>query len=109
MKSIFLPAAEEEFREAVRYYEDEAPGVGLTFITEIRRAVEWIIENPYAAVAADSGIRRKILGHFPYNILYTVESESIVIVAVAHFKRRPRYWSARFKQLKEHQGPNKGE
>jgi hypothetical protein len=27
VKTEFLPEAEEEFREAVRYYESEAPGV----------------------------------------------------------------------------------
>mgnify|MGYP006292879221 CR=1 FL=1 len=32
MNSEFLPQADEEFREAVRYYENEAPGVGLRFI-----------------------------------------------------------------------------
>lgn len=37
MKSEFLPEAEEEFREAVWYYEHEAPGVGLRFIAEVRR------------------------------------------------------------------------
>lgn len=32
MNSEFLPEADEEFREAVRYYENEAQGVGLRFI-----------------------------------------------------------------------------
>jgi hypothetical protein len=39
MKSEFLPEAEEEFREAVRYYEKEAPGVGLRFVAEVRWGV----------------------------------------------------------------------
>ena len=108
MNSEFLPAADEEFRKAARYYEGEAPGVGLTFIAVVRRTIAWIIENPYAAVAAGSGIRRKVLDHFPYNVLYAVESELIVIVAVAHQKRRPRYWHTRLKQLKERIGLNKG-
>ena len=30
MNSEFLPEADKEFREAVRYYENEAPGVGIT-------------------------------------------------------------------------------
>ena len=101
MNSEFLPEAEDEFREAARYYETEAPGVGRSFIAEVRRAVEFIVENPYAAVAVVSGIRKKVLSHFPYNILYAVELDLIVIVAVAHQKRRPRYWRARIKRLKE--------
>jgi hypothetical protein len=56
MKSEFLPEAEEEFREAVRYYEKEAPGVGLRFITEVRRGITFITENPFAAASVGSGI-----------------------------------------------------
>jgi plasmid stabilization system protein ParE len=101
MNSDFLPEAEDEFREATRYYETEAPGVGVTFVAEVRRAVGWIVDNPYAAVAVGSGIRSKSLNHFPYNIFYAVEPDLILIVAVAHQKRRPRYWRARIKQIKE--------
>jgi toxin ParE1/3/4 len=101
MNFEFLPEAEEEFREAARYYETEAPGVGITFITAVRRAVGLVAENPYAAVSVGGGIRKKVLTHFPYNILYAVEPESILIVAVAHHKRRPRYWRTRIKQIKD--------
>ena len=99
MNSEFLPEADEEFREAVRYYENEAPGVGLRFVTEVRRGVSFITENPFAAVQVGSGIRRKVLNHFPYSLLYAVESGLVVIVAVAHHKRRPRYWRSRLKEL----------
>ena len=108
MNSEFLPEADEEFREAVRYYEKEAPGVGLRFVAEVRRGVTFITENPYAAAGAGSGIRRKILNHFPYSLLYAIESELIVIVAVAHQKRRPRYWRGRLKELRERVGRTKG-
>ena len=47
MNSEFLPEADEQFREAVRYYENEAPGVGLRFVAEVRKGVTLITENPY--------------------------------------------------------------
>lgn len=101
MNSLFLPEAEQEFREAARYYEAEAPGVGAAFVAEALRAVRSIVENPHAAPAVGSGIRRTVLKHFPYNILYAFEPDLIVIVAVAHQKRRPRYWRSRIKQIKQ--------
>ncbi len=104
MNSEFLPEAEEEFREATRYYETEVPGVGVTFVAEVQRGVRLITENPYAAVAVGSGVRKKALKHFPYNILYAVEPDLIVIAAIAHQKRRPRYWRARIKQIKGRKG-----
>jgi hypothetical protein len=39
MNFEFLPEANEEFREASRYYENEAPGVGLAFIAEVHRVI----------------------------------------------------------------------
>jgi len=108
MKSEFLPEAAEEFREAVRYYENEAPGVGLRFVAEVRRGVRFVSEHSYAATIVGSGIRKKVLKHFPYNLLYAVESDLIVIVAVAHQKRRPRYWRGRVKELREKFGRTRG-
>jgi toxin ParE1/3/4 len=108
MKSEFLPEADEEFREAVRYYEDEAPGVGLRFVAEVRRGLIFITENPFAVAVFGGGIRRKALNHFPYSLLYAVESELVVIVAVAHQKRRPRYWRGRLKELSERFGRTTG-
>ena len=35
MRAEFLPEAEREFREAARYYETNAPGVGLAFISDV--------------------------------------------------------------------------
>ena len=46
MNTEFLPEADAEFREAVRYYEEEAPGVGMAFIAEVHRAISLIVDNP---------------------------------------------------------------
>lgn len=48
MNYEFLPEADEEFREASRYYENEAPGVGLAFITEVHRVISVVITHPRA-------------------------------------------------------------
>lgn len=40
-------------------------------------------------------VRHKLLIRFPYSILYVIEPDRIRVVAVAHQKRRPGYWSYR--------------
>lgn len=95
MTESFLPEADEEFRKAARYYEHECPGLGLTFITAVHKAISWIMENPMAATPVGSGIRSKIVGRFPYSVLYAVEGNVLVIIAVAHQRRRPGYWRSR--------------
>lgn len=100
MKSEFLPEAEKEFREAARYYEGEAPGVGIAFIVELHRTVATILDNPLAAQTVRKSIRKKVLSRFPFDVLYSVEGETVVIIAVAHQKRRPTYWRRRLKKRK---------
>lgn len=40
-------------------------------------------------------VRRRLLRRFPYSILYTVDRDEVVILALAHQKRRPAYWHSR--------------
>ena len=100
MNYEFLPEADEEFREAARYYENEAAGLGLTFIAEVHRVISLVLSNPRSSVRVRKTIRSKVLFHFPYKLLYSIESEMILIVAVAHQKRRPTYWRNRLKLVK---------
>ncbi len=100
MKVEFLSEADEEFREAARYYESEAAGVGLSFITAVHKGVAEIVDLPLAAQVIRAGIRKKVLRHFPYNLFYAIEADTLVIVAVAHQRRRPNYWRVRLQSLK---------
>lgn len=48
MKFRFHPLAEEEFGEAVQYYEDCQPGLGLEFAEEIYSTIARVSEYPAA-------------------------------------------------------------
>lgn len=45
--------------------------------------------------SAELGLRQVRLRQFPYRLVYMVVSDEIVIVAVAHERRRPGYWQDR--------------
>lgn len=101
MKIEFLPEADEEFREAARYYESEAAGVGVAFVVAVHRAADEVAVAPFATQVIRSGIRRKVMRNFPYSLFYAVEADVIVIVSVAHQRRRPSYWHARLQIQKD--------
>lgn len=65
MNNEFLPEADEEFREAARYYESEAPGVGLAFIVEVHKAIDLVVSHPRSTKMIRGSIRKKVLSHFP--------------------------------------------
>jgi plasmid stabilization system protein ParE len=61
---------------------------------EIAKAIKMIADNPAWYPPGDTGTRRFILLKFPFSVVYRV-GPSILIVAVAHHKRRPGYWMNR--------------
>ncbi len=94
----FLKVAQVELREAVRFYESQAPGLGADFLLEVTAAVERITEFPVAWQTVDVELRRCQLGRFPYALVYSEEGDGILIVAVAHFHRRPENWQRRLRE-----------
>jgi hypothetical protein len=57
--------------------------------------VQVIETHPEAAPKVKGEIRRRILTRFPYAILYQVDPDEIVILAVMHLRRNPEYWHGR--------------
>ena len=93
----FHPAALEELRQARRWYEERSPvsALALALAQEIDRAVLQISEAPARYPPAEYGTRRFLLVRFPFTLFYRVSESEIVVVAVAHQKRRPGYWASR--------------
>lgn len=87
--------ADIEINEAADFYDLISPGLGSVFIEEVQRAMESIYQFPDAAPPVRGQVRKKLLHKFPYSLIYSVRPEEIRILAVAHQKRRPFYWSHR--------------
>ena len=81
--------------EAAEYYERQAQGLGRGFLAEVQRTVASIAENPRIGRVVRRPIRRRLLRRFPFGILYRIDPQEIVIIAVMHLRRRPGYWADR--------------
>lgn len=93
MKEVrFLAPAEEEMNASAQYYEQQLPGLGYRFLDEVQRGINAIKMLPKSAPVIHSNLRRKLLRHFPYALLYRITSKEIVILAVMHLRRKPGYW-----------------
>jgi hypothetical protein len=44
--------------------------------------------------------RRCLVPKFPYSIIFSIEPEFILVVAVAHAKRKPGYWHDRVEKYR---------
>lgn len=96
MKRItFHEEAEAEVIEAACYYEERSLGLGHSFLTKVKDAVNDIQANPDACQLVGDEVRRNLVQRFPYSVLYAIEKDRIRVMAVAHHKRRPEYWRYR--------------
>ncbi|MFA4827992.1 MAG: type II toxin-antitoxin system RelE/ParE family toxin [Thermodesulfovibrionales bacterium] len=95
MKVRFLKPAQSEVDDAVTWYDSQSRSLGTQFLDDIDRAVRRIVAYPLASTIIEEGIRRCLLSRFPYGIIYGIDSETVVVVAVAHLHREPRYWIGR--------------
>lgn len=95
MKSRFVKPAEDELAEAVDHYDEITPGLGDRFLAEVRSSVRLIETFPKNSPAVVREVRKKVLLEFPYSVFHAVAEEEVVILAIAHQKRRPLYWKRR--------------
>lgn len=95
MRFEFHPDALAEYEDAARFYAGCQDGLELRFITAVEHVVRQIIEAPVRWPVLEEDIRRCLTRVFPYAVLYSVETDCVLIIAVMHSHREPGYWRKR--------------
>ncbi len=95
MRYEFHPDAFTEYEEAAQYYAGCQEGLEFRFIAAVEHAVQQIIEDPKRWTIFEDDIRLCLTRVFPYAILYTIEKDYVLIIAVMHCHREPGYWHHR--------------
>lgn len=95
MRVIFTKLARQELEDAVRYYELAYSGLGSTFKEEVRKSSIRIASYPQVWSIEHGNIRKCLLHKFPYKLMYSIEEDHILVIAVAHQHRKPDYWVGR--------------
>lgn len=88
-------AAQDELLNEIGYLELQAKGLGHRFYAEVRRAEHLISQFPESAPEIRPGIRNHLLLKFRYSLIYSKENDGVLVLAVAHQRRRPGYWASR--------------
>jgi plasmid stabilization system protein ParE len=95
MRLVLHEEALAEYRAAALRYANRSPVLALRFIDAVEQTLWSIVESPTSGRIVESDIRLRLTRVFPYKVLYALEPETIVIVAIAHCSRKPDYWRAR--------------
>jgi plasmid stabilization system protein ParE len=92
---LFTPAARAELVDAQDWYEVEAPGLGRRFRTEIDAVVQRMAVNPRQFPLVYKTLHRALVRKFPYALFFSVEDDTLMVVACFHGKRDPHQWQRR--------------
>lgn len=95
MNVRFLTIAQEELDDAYCWFEERTAGKGLEFLDGVHRAVVLIRNFPLAGAEIEREVRRTLIERFPYAVVYGIEDETIIVIAIAHTRRKPTYWVER--------------
>jgi plasmid stabilization system protein ParE len=91
----FLPSATEDYEDACTWYEARSMRAAERFEEAVERALDDIIQAPERWPFCDRRHRQHLLTKYPYSIVYRLVDDSVVVVAVAHARRRFGYWKGR--------------
>lgn len=92
---VFHPDAVAESQAARQWYSANSQSAADSFLAELDCGIEAISLAPERWPLFVHGTRRYLLHRFPFQLVYRVVNDHIQVVAVAHGRRRPGYWSVR--------------
>ena len=92
---IIHPEAIDEAAFARRWYAERNAHAAQAFEAELDHAILAIGEAPSRWVRHIAHTRRFVLHRFPFSIVYFELPASVLVLAVAHGRRRPGYWRTR--------------
>ena len=93
----FLAPAEAELLEGISYYGAIRPELGTRFEQAVAEAVRSAVAHPERGAPRSKNTRRWLVRSFPFGVIYKVGESEVLIVAVAHQRKRPEYWAGRIK------------
>lgn len=93
----FRPEARAELIDAWIWHEEQRPGLGDELEACVEAAVGAAARSPFGHQRVYAEVRRVLVKRFPYGVYYLVEGEVLLVLAVAHSRRKPHYWADRMR------------
>jgi plasmid stabilization system protein ParE len=86
-----------EYEAAATWYAERSIDASRRFVKLIEGAVATAREFPLAGPGwrGRADVRVRALRRVPYSVVYMLAAGQLVVIAVAHQRRRPGYWLGR--------------
>lgn len=91
----FRSEAASDVLLAREWYDGQRPGLGDDFVRSLEQVIDLVSELPEAYPEIAVGLRRALLGRFPYAVYYRLEGDVLDVVACLHTRRSSSRWRSR--------------
>jgi plasmid stabilization system protein ParE len=95
IRVVFEVAAQADVRAAMAHYSAVSTELATRFATDLDDAVGRIQQLPEAWPPAGAGLRRCLLRHFPYSVIYRTAFDPLRVLAVMHHRQSAGRWQGR--------------
>ena len=100
-----LPSADADAYEIESRLEDEHPGFGTAFTDLLNSGFERIAATPRFFPRTEDGprqieTREYYIKRFEYRLIYALQTDELIVLALVHARRRPGSWTIRLKELR---------
>lgn len=94
---VVTPGAQLELRAAAGWYSEREAGLGEDLVIEVDRTLATLVEAPQRNPSWREGMpyRKAFVHRFPYVVFYIETTDDVLVLAIAHRKRKPGYWLQR--------------
>ena len=91
----YLSGARVDFDESFDWYAERSVGAAIGFASSVDEAIERVTADPRRFPSTHGGCQYCSLNRYPFRIVFRDDPDRLIVIAIAHAKRRPGYWRSR--------------
>jgi hypothetical protein len=91
----FHKESKKDLNAILNFYKIKNVNILNQFKIELSNKIKSIKNSPQLYSKIKGNIRKCKLNKYPFNIIFVEKENIILILAIAHFKRKPYYWKKR--------------
>ena len=95
MRVQLADGAKRDFNEGLHWYRKRSDQAADRFTEMTDITIGRILKDPTRYRQIRPNIRTICYKRYPYSLIYLIQPDTLVIIAVAHDKRREGYWNRR--------------
>jgi toxin ParE1/3/4 len=93
---VIVPEALAELQDAAAFYAVHVNAhLARAFMDEFERVINFIFSSPQLGAIFRGNRRRYFLRKFRCCVIYQISQDELRVLALAHHRRRPAYWTRR--------------